>query len=299
MSAGSSTENVADRPGTRVAEGDPGRLRELLFEKLGLYVGEERGGELASALEAAARSVSDGSVDALLGMLREERLGAESLRPLLDPLLGRRDSLIHDLNEFRAYREEFERPLASRARLRGDEALRIWCLSGEGGCEPYRIGLLLETWRVDDETEIPTRVTATQRDLEPLRRSRERLWRAPELSGLGETVLASGFEPVGDRWRLAAWADESIRLFSLDPAAPGDAEGLGSFDVVFARHTLCRLMPAPRERLLSLMLERLHPGGLLFLGRGESPGAAGGSLRLVLYPGGAVYRKPLRKRGEP
>jgi chemotaxis methyl-accepting protein methylase len=53
-------------------------------------------------------------------------------------------------------------------------------------------------------------------------------------------------------------------------------------------------MPAARARLLDLFLERLYAGGLLFLGRGESPGPRGGPLRLVLYPGGAVYRKPLR-----
>jgi len=80
---------------------------------------------------------------------------------------------------------------------------------------------------------------------------------------------------------------ERSDLFAWDP-------GEGRYDVVFCRNVLIYLDAHARRRVIELFIERLYPGGVLFLGHSESLLNVSTAFELLHLREELAYRKPAR-----
>jgi chemotaxis protein methyltransferase CheR len=171
-----------------------------------------------------------------------------------------------DTPVFDALRARVVPALASGARAAG-RPLRCWsagCCSGE---EPYTLALLL---RLEVAPRLPGlgfEVLATDADPALLERARRARYRASALAQLPPAWLAAAFERQGAEWRLRPDHAAGVRFVEQDLRV---ALPPGPFDLVLCRNLVYTYFDdAWRRRLTRALRDRLVPGGLLVLGKGE------------------------------
>ena len=215
---------------------------------------------------------------------RLRELGAGSYRAYYDRVLADPAELVRmiDLvctNETHFFREprHFEH-LVERVfpawRAEGEAGrrprrVRVWSAACSTGEEPYSIAMALRAafpagWELSVlATDLSTRVLARAREaVWPLERS------ATIPASYLEAFMLRGF---GAQEGLMKAGPEIGALVTFDRVnLVGAAWPAGPFDLVFCRNVLIYFDRETKQRVVDRLLERVAPGGMLFLGHAES-----------------------------
>jgi chemotaxis methyl-accepting protein methylase len=285
-------ESVRSEPPVRTEADATGPFRRLLFERCGLWVGEEDNSRLAAVLFDGASRFSGGDPAAFVSGLATDGALAGALSWVLDRLLRADYAFAAAVRQLAPFGEAFAPHLMERARERGAETLAIWAVGERRGETSLAASMLLRA-PLSPRPSIACAVLGTEGDPDALAAAKEAFFTAEALAGVPPAGLERWFDRETTGFRARPEFRETVRHRCLG-ADEHDGSAAGAFDVIVAPAVLPYLAPAPRAAILKTFERSLHPGGLVFLGPGESAPALSPALRLVLYPGGAVYRKPLR-----
>ena len=168
--------------------------------------------------------------------------------------------------------------LAHHATERGDSLLRAWSAGCASGEEVYTLTIL---WRDALQPRFPRlrlRVTATDAGPPMLERARRGCYPKGALKELPDAWIDAAFSRSDDEFCIRPayrdgidWREQDIRHTMPE----------GPFDLILCRYLVFTYFDEPLERLcLARIAERLHPRGLLVLGKHEPlpDGAAGFTL---------------------
>lgn len=267
-------------------------FRRYLFERCGLWIGEDENARLAGVLGEGAARFAAGDPGAFLAMVGSDARSREVLGWALDRLLRADHAFAAAVRQLAPFGEAFAPHLMERAAERGAPGLSIWAVGARRGETALAASMLLKS-PMSPRRPIPCEVLATDADGDALAFAREGFFTAEALAGVPGAGLERWFDREPTGFRAKREFRDSVRARRVG-SEEFDGSAAGAFDVVVAPAVLPYLDPAPRAAILKSFERSLHPGGLVFLGPGESAPALSPALRLVLYPGGAVYRKPLR-----
>jgi chemotaxis methyl-accepting protein methylase len=162
--------------------------------------------------------------------------------------------------------------LAARARTlsRHRGSVRVWCCACGTGEEAYSAAMALR------EAGCQGEVLATDADGESLAVARRGMYPFAAVARLGEERLRKHFFVRGadDASRVALVRGEvraMVRFACVDPRA-GARPPEDEFDFVLFGATLPEDDRAARRHILDRLAAALRPGGVLFLGQGDSAG---------------------------
>lgn len=162
---------------------------------------------------------------------------------------------------------------------RGDgETLRVWVAGCATGEEAYSVAILL-----DEEIRRANRVQevqmfATDLDARAIETARQGLYPGAISEDVSPERLRQYFTPEGEAYRIRKNIRDAI-VFAVqnlvtDPPFTG-------MDLVVCRNVLIYLDTDGQQRVLPTLHYALRPGGLLFLGSSESPGASSDLFEVV------------------
>lgn len=272
------------------------RLREVMgldpetLSRIGLRA-EVRKRMQARGLETRA---------AYAALLQED---PEEFRRLADMLV------VHETSFFR-YPASYTRLteyVRQRRKRSGQTSLRVLCVACSTGEEPASVAMTLLQAGLEKRDIV---VDATDVSERAIRYAREGRYRRRGVLRLSEEIRDRWFEEEGQRFRLDTEILECIRYRRAN-AMDGQVPGTGQkYDVIFCRNLLIYLVPAAREALLRSLIERLEPGGLLFVGHAEvtaaralglamSPPLDAFALCLVPGPARSKPQAPVSRRKSP
>jgi chemotaxis protein methyltransferase CheR len=171
--------------------------------------------------------------------------------------------------------------------------IRAWSAACSTGEEPYSLAMALlaafpSGWDLEIlATDLSTRVLERARAaVWPMERSRQipdDLLRSFMLRGFG---AQEGFMKAGPEIRAV------VRFARLNLIGE-DWPATGTFDLLFCRNVLIYFDRPTKERVVDRLIERLAPGGHLFLGHAESLGGVTTRVRPVM-PTVYVPSRPAR-----
>jgi chemotaxis protein methyltransferase CheR len=156
--------------------------------------------------------------------------------------------------------------LSAAVVARGESELRCWSVGCAAGEEPYTLAIL---WRLRVAPRFPgmrLRIVATDIDPGLIEQAARACYPAHVLRDL-PADLAAVFTPSPEGLRLADEYRRGVefRVQDVRRAAPG-----GRFQLVFCRYlVLTYFDEALQRRLLTLLVSKLEPGGVLVVGAGE------------------------------
>jgi chemotaxis protein methyltransferase CheR len=172
----------------------------------------------------------------------------------------------------------------------GQRRFRLWSAAASAGEEPYSVGItLLEAL---DGLEADVRILGTDLSTRMLQSASEGVYDETTLAAVSTDVRRRWFELVGGQrserlYRVARELRDLVVFKRLNLAEP-PFPMRGPLDAVFCRQVMVYFDRPARQRLTSEIERLLKPGGLLFLGPGESLGGLQTRLRPVRP---AVYRR--------
>jgi chemotaxis protein methyltransferase CheR len=165
--------------------------------------------------------------------------------------------------------------------------LRLWSAACSSGEEPYSLAMVLaEHARHEDWS-----ILASDLSLRMLERARAAVYEMQEAkefpAGWLQRHCLRGIGEYEGKFRMAPAlrARVTLREINLMRPLPEDADG---FDLIFLRNVLIYFAPEDKRAIVERLLERLRPGGLLFIGHAESLHGLGLPLRTVAP---SVYRQ--------
>ncbi len=240
-------------------------LKDLLKERSGLALSEDKHYLLESRLMPVARKLGMAGLDDLIRAIRTERKET-LLRDVTEAMTTNESYFFRDIQPFDQFRD-LTLPTLVEAR-NGSKRIRIWSAACSTGQEPYSLAMILKDmaaklagWRVE--------IVATDISNETLEKARVGLYSQFEVQrGLPIQYLMKNFKQVDEMWQI----DPSIRAMVtfqqfnlLDSFA-----GLGAFDIVFCRNVLIYFSSETKRQVLDKMSRSMPKDGMLYLGGAET-----------------------------
>jgi chemotaxis protein methyltransferase CheR len=204
----------------------------------------------------------------------------ELKRQVVEALTTNETSFFRDGAPFEHLKAELARLAAARP---GGE-VRLWSAACSTGQEAYSIAML-----ADGMPGLALSILGTDLAGNVVERAREGLYSQFEVQrGLPAALLVRHFRKEGTMWRISDRLRARCRFETGNLLAPFGH--LPRFDVILCRNVLYYFAPPTRKDILSRMVERLAPDGLLYVGSTES--LSGMGLPLIEAPGArGVYRR--------
>ncbi|MEO3429403.1 protein-glutamate O-methyltransferase CheR [Pelagibius sp. CAU 1746] len=240
-------------------------IAQLLYQRSGLVITQEKAYLLESRLNPVARKWSLDGFDPLIAALRsnkDERL----LVDVTEAMTTNESFFFRDNRPFDQFREIVLPHLLEARAAR--KQIRIWSAACSSGQEPYTLAMILKEqaaklsgWKIE--------IVATDLSTEILNKAKEGLYSQFEVQrGLPIQLLMKYFTQEGEKWRISEEIRKMIsyRPFNLleSPAA------LGTFDVVFCRNVLIYFDQTTKGQVLSRIAQIMPADGYLYLGGAET-----------------------------
>lgn len=217
-----------------------------------------------SRLLPLARTAADGSVAGLVAQLQADpNSGLEEL--VVDAMTITETSWFRDKVPFDALAKRYLPDIAAREKPR---EVWIWSAGCATGQEVYSLAMTVTDWLREQPMWRAT-VLGTDRSRKLLERARHGAYSQLEVNrGLPVSALMRYFEREGPHWRICDEVRAVTEFRQLNLAH--SFEGMPPMDVVFLRNVLIYFDVPTKRRVLEKVSRVLRPGGLLFLGAGET-----------------------------
>lgn len=167
--------------------------------------------------------------------------------------------------------------------------LRLWSAACSTGEEPYSLAMTL---LAQPDRGFDTEILATDLCTQALAKARTAVYSDWRLENLPPGYREAYFEPVEAGLRVAPRVRELVRFQSHNLKAPPPA---GPWDVIFCRNVMIYFDNAFREELLRRLYDALVPGGLLFVGEGETLHLVPHAFETLPRAGAVLYRRPSKE----
>lgn len=247
------------------AERELSQLCRVLEAHAGLGISEASQSMLVRRLGERASNLGLNSLSRYAEHISSSA-GESELQVAVDIVTTAETYFMRQAYQLRGFAEEVLPILIQRNQ--GTRKLTIWsagCATGEEAYTLAAIALdcpLLSDWTV--------KVIGTDISLARLNFAREGLYGKSSFRAADETFRARHFTKAGDQWRVSPILRRMCQFFPVNLAVPQAAMLVGRVDVVFCRNVMIYLSERGRAVVTRQLVDRLVPGGVLFIGHAES-----------------------------
>jgi chemotaxis protein methyltransferase CheR len=264
-------------------------LRDLIERESSIHLTDVKRELLVGRLSGHARALGCRSFGEYYARVTARGAEPDRMR-MLDLISTNETRFFREAHHFRLLEERIvpEWIAAHRAGSRTAHA-RVWSAASSSGEEAYSVAMLLDDrlsgWHLEIlGTDLSTRV---------LDRAKAGLWRLERSRDIPKRLLRRhmlrGVGPSAGLMKAGAQIRQHVRFMRLNLGQPPYPIS-GGFDVVFLCNVLIYFSAETKRRVIAGILDKLAPGGYLFLGQAECLLMEG---RLGLEQvGPAAYRLP-------
>ena len=240
-------------------------IAQLLYQRSGLVITQEKAYLLESRLNPVARKWDLDGFEALIGAMRSKK-DEQMLVDVTEAMTTNESFFFRDNRPFDQFKETVL-PHLLEAR-KAQKKIRIWSAACSSGQEPYTLAMILKEeaakmagWSIE--------IVATDLSTEILAKAKEGLYSQFEVQrGLPITLLMKYFTQDGDKWRIS---DEIKQMVKYQPFnLLQSPSGLGTFDVIFCRNVLIYFDQETKGEVLGRMAKIMPDDGFLYLGGAET-----------------------------
>jgi len=259
-------------------------IAQLLYQRSGLVITQEKAYLLESRLNPVARKWELSDIEALIAALRQKK-DERLLVDVTEAMTTNESFFFRDNRPFDQFKN-MVLPHFLEARASGKH-IRIWSAACSSGQEPYTLAMMLKEeaaklagWKID--------IVATDLSTEILDKAKEGLYSQFEVQrGLPITLLMKYFAQEGEKWRISKEIRDMVtyKPFNLLESA----STLGTFDIVFCRNVLIYFDQETKGQVLSRIAKIMPADGYLYLGGAETVLGISDSFEVVPGQRG-VYR---------
>jgi len=275
------------------------RLRDLLEQKTGLYISDEKLLRLAEPFQQL-ETIAGAEPAAIISAIESGGADGERyLQRLVAAVATNETYFFRTTAHFAALKDYLLPELIEKKKALGAQALTIWSAGCSTGEEPHSIAILLLehfpeilSWRI--------KILATDIDLDALEVAREGVYRPWSFRGVAPELIRKYWRPLdGDSRRVddrvRSLITFSARNLETDPY-PSPADGLSDIDIIFCRNVTIYFRAPTIARVLARFHRCLAEGGFLVTGAAEYSREAYRDFEARVLPETVVYQRAPARR---
>ena len=265
------------------------RLAELFRETAGLAFGDDARFAIERKLRERVVTLGLASFGDYAALLRRDTPeGRRELEEALDLVTTHETYFFREDYQLAAFHRQVLPSLCDLAASR--RRLSIWSAGCATGEEAYSIAIILS--EVPELAGWETRIMGTDLSKRCIAVARRGVYGKASFRMAPELADTPGFEAHPDGARVRAHVQKLCTFAQLNLLDEVKASVVGRVDAIFCRNLLIYLVPEARKAVLSLLHDRLVPGGYLMLGHSESLLSEPTPFEPVQLADALVYRRP-------
>lgn len=195
-----------------------------------------------------------------------QKITPEMHQTLIDLCTNNETYFMRDLKPFKAFSKEGVEYL--KEKFPTAMSYNIWSAACSTGQEPFSLYMSLESFGNISNLD-KFKVDASDISQEALKKARSGIYSGLEVQrGLPANLLIKYFTQEGDDWKIDASIKNRVMFKTLNLLT--DDFPAGQYHIIFCRNVLIYQDMENKKKILRKVSDSLKPGGLLFMGAGES-----------------------------
>lgn len=263
-------------------------LVALAHERTGISLSDSKRNLIYSRLSRRLRALGMTSFRAYREYLSSPD-GEQEIESFINSISTNLTKFFRESHHFDHLRDRVALPFSQASASKPGQRLRIWSAGCSTGEEPYTIASVLRRAIPDIERQ-DVRILATDIDTEVLSKAANGEYPAASIEDIPENYR-SLFQPKTSRGTSAAvvMSDELKSLISFRHLNLMESWPMrGLFDAIFCRNVMIYFDGPTKMTLIDRFVERLKPGGWLYIGHSES---LLGTHQNLSHAGRTIYRR--------
>jgi chemotaxis protein methyltransferase CheR len=240
-------------------------IRDIVYKLSRISLGPSKKTMVLSRITRRMRILGCATVKDYCALLKQSS-GRAELSSLVDVISTNHTYFFRESPHFDYLTQTL---LASRAGA-NTRPFKVWSTACSSGEEPYSIAMMLmEQSRI--QRGFNWSMEATDISSIVLEKAKAATYAKPIVSRVPEVLAKRYFQvdPSGESYRVNADLVKKIRFHQLNLFEIPSSFPTG-FDLIVCRNVMIYFDRPTREQLISMLIQRLLPGGTLFVGHSES-----------------------------
>ncbi|MBO0664339.1 protein-glutamate O-methyltransferase CheR [Jiella sp. MQZ9-1] len=278
-----------------MTEKDFSTIAKLLYEDAGIFLAETKATFVYSRLSKRLRALGLQSFKDYCTLV-QGREGSSERMTMLASLTTNVTHFFREKHHFDYLRQTLLPPLLNDAKRGG--RVRIWSAGCSIGHEPYSIAMTILSM-MGNAADYDVRILASDIDPNVVATGRAGVYGASALESVSTDLRRKWFRPSAADSGAAGQGATEMMFEVTDPMRDivafrelnlnGEWPMRGQFDAIFCRNVTIYFDQPTRERVWKRFVDRLLPGGTLFIGHSER--VTGPALQSVEFQGNTSYKK--------
>lgn len=244
------------------------RWQDLLESRTGINFAQHKS-ILQSGLLRRMREVDCDSYEDYYRTILSVRQGAVEWTALMNTLTVGETSFFRQPEAYEFLRKYLVSRLSQNHQ--GKPRLELWSAGCSSGEEAYSLAMIANDCIEGLGVDAYYGVIGSDLSLSALAEARRGEYKVRRLALMNESIKRRYFTIDQDNTEVAAWLKKRVGFFQANLTAM-DNVPIDNMDVVFCQNVLIYFRKEVRHKVLSELVNRLKPGGLLIAGLGETSG---------------------------
>ncbi|HYA86109.1 MAG TPA: protein-glutamate O-methyltransferase CheR [Nitrospirota bacterium] len=259
------------------------QLRDFIHEKCGIYIPDSKKYLIEKKLTTRLHQKNLSTYEDYLSLLKYSSNGDE-LSKLYDAITTNETYFFREPQQLAVFVDTVIPQVMEQKKSRD---IKIWSAACSTGEEAYTLAIMLL------EKKCCTRIDIVGSDIssEVLESAKKAVYGSYSMRNVAEPFLKKYFHTNGWTHELDASVKGLVRFMNINLIDPGNMRTLQAMDVIFCRNVLIYFDDNAKQKAVSLLYDRLRPGGFLFIGASESLHSVTRAFKPVIFNKIIAYQR--------
>lgn len=264
-------------------------IRELIYEKSGMYFEEEKSYFVENRLKNRMEALNIDSARDYYRFIKYEPTG-EEINLFLDLLTINETYFFRNYPQLKSFAEEVIPLIQEKKKASPVKILKIWSAGCSTGEEPYTLAIILREIMQDfDVWNI--QILATDISRKALGLARRGAYGERALKDVPLVYREKYFTSQNGQNTISNEIKRLVRFGYLNLIDEAKMRTITGVDVSFCRNVLIYFDEKSRKQVVNSFYDSLGKGSYIFLGHSESMGRISAAFKLVKLKNSFVYMK--------
>ena len=266
------------------------RLRDLIYQKLGLFFEDSKVYFLKRRVERRLVALQLDRVDEYIFYLRFSDENGREMQELANLITTNETYMFREYEQLEAFSNHCLPEILEAKRKRDDRCLRIWSAGCSSGEEPYTLAIILREV-IANIADWEIEIVASDVDSNMLRSVEAANYGDRSVKDVPEQYFDRHLVCNGASYQVRPETKRLVRACHLNLHDRLAMRAMRGFDFIFCRNVLIYFDDASRKSVVDHFYSALNAGGYIFLGHSESIGRISSAYTLVRRGNYLTYQK--------
>lgn len=264
---------TADKPSVtssgmlRLKKSEFEQISQIIYSQAGIHLSEGKKIMLESRLAKRLRVLNITSFEKYIDYLTSSEGVEKEMVHMIDVVTTNKTDFFREPHHFDFLKETIL-PLA----LNNEQTFRIWSCACSTGEEPYTLAMVLQDFAQKNRT-FQYEIIASDISTHVLQKASQAIYDPSRIADIPDTMkkryLLKSKDTINPTVRIVSELRERVKFMHLN-LMDRELDIAGGLDVIFCRNVLIYFDRPTQLKVVGSLVDKLKPGGYLFIGHSES-----------------------------